>query len=145
MGTATQLNELTNISQPAPKGKGKRSYHKAVRMAQQNGSVQYKAKHLTLAQLGGTLAWLCPNQNPALEKGQRDSRQTEYLSWNAGSLTKAVWEELPSILQTPPYQGVKLVAIQETHWRGNWQFSEGAWHVVSSGRRYVMLSVCLTL
>ena len=55
------------------------------------------------------------------------------MSWNAGSLTTAVWEELLSILRTPPYRDVKLVAIQETHWRGSWQFSRDGWNVVSSG------------
>ena len=55
------------------------------------------------------------------------------MSWNAGSLTTAVWEELLSILRTPPYRAVKLVAIQETHWRGSWQFSRDGWNVVSSG------------
>ena len=56
-----------------------------------------------------------------------------YLSWNAGSLTTGAWEELLSVLKTSAYQSVKIVAIQETHWRGSWQFTKDDWHVVSSG------------
>ena len=31
------------------------------------------------------------------------------------------------------YSDVKLIVVQETHWRGSWQFSKSCWHVVSSG------------
>ena len=38
-----------------------------------------------------------------------------------------------SLLETDPFSEVKLVVVQETHWRGSWQFSKSGWHVVSSG------------
>ena len=39
-----------------PKGAGKRSYQKALRQAEKNGTAFYRGKSLTLQQLGGTPA-----------------------------------------------------------------------------------------
>ena len=46
----------THGNQIAPKGKSKRSYHTAARVAQQNGSATYKGRIKTLERLGGTPA-----------------------------------------------------------------------------------------
>ena len=131
--SAKQPSGLTKRQQPAPKGNGKRSYHKAVRKALQEGSAQYKGRNMTLAELGGTPATLKNKPKPTRVRtsGYLDKHNVDHLSWNAGSLTPAAWEELLSVLKTQAYQAVKIVAIQETHWRGSWQFTKEDWHVVS--------------
>ena len=60
MSKAKQLSDLTTGSISHPKGKGKRSYQKALRQAAKNGCAQYKGKQLTLAELGGTPAQTQP-------------------------------------------------------------------------------------
>ena len=135
MSLAKQPSVSTKQYQPAPKGNGKRSYQKAVKKALQEGSAQYRGKQMSLQELGGTPA---PTREKVPAKRLKPSafltqQQVSYLSWNAGSLTTAVWEELLSLLNTPAYSSVKIVTIQETHWRGTWQFTKGPWNVVSSG------------
>ena len=82
--------------------------------------------------LGGTPAQ--PEQlirsRKQFKKGHQEDKGIEYFSY-AGSL--AVWEEFLSILRIPSYSEVKIVSIPGMHWRGSWQFSNGAWHIVSSG------------
>ena len=135
MGSAKQPSDSITQPQPSCKGKGKRSYQRAVRKALQVGSAMYKGREMTSRELGATLAVpLAPKVTSRHKKSKfLEQKELSYMSWNAGSLTTAVWEELLSILRTPPYRDVKLVAIQETHWRGSWQFTRDGWNVVSSG------------
>ena len=131
---AKQPSDPTISQTPSPQGKGKRSYQKAVRQALRDGSAVYKGRQMNLRELGGAPATL---KAQATSRGKPskflDKQQLTYLSWNAGSLTTAVWEELLSLLKTPSYAGIRIVAIQETHWRGDWQFTKDGWHVISSG------------
>ena len=117
-----------------PKGAGKRSYQKALRQAEKNGVAFYRGKSFTLQQLGGTPA-VPQSEQPKKPKPTtfRTKDKIRYLSWNAGALTTAVWEELLSLLETDAYSDVKLIVVQEIHWRGSWQFSKSCWHVVSCG------------
>ena len=135
MSMAKQHSDSTNIRSKRPKGEGKRSYQRALRQAEKTGSTKYKGKILTLSELGGTPAI---TQSDRKNKSCRlpsyqENKAIAYLSWNAGSLTTAVWEELFALFETDAYAETKLVMIQETHWRGSWQFSKGQWHVISSG------------
>ena len=135
MGSAKQPSDSIIKPQPSCKGKGKLSYQRAVRKALQEGSAMYKGREMTSRELGVTTAApIAPKVTVRHKKSKfLEQKELSYMSWNAGSLTTAVWEELLSILRTPPYRDVKLVAIQETHWRGSWQFSRDGWNVVSSG------------
>ena len=133
MSTAKQHHDSANTRSKHPKGAGKRSYQKALRQAEKNGSALYRGKSLTLQQLGGTPAVLPPARTSKPQRAKPQKDEVRYLSWNAGALTTAVWEELLSLLETEPFSEVKLVVVQETHWRGSWQFSKSGWHVVSSG------------
>ena len=134
MSVAKQHHDSAGKRSLHPKGAGKRSYQKALRQAEKNGTAFYRGKSLTLQQLGGTPAVPQPEKpkKPKLTKFPTKD-EFRYLSWNAGALTTAVWEELLSLLETDAYSDVKLVVVQETHWRGSWQFSKSCWHVVSSG------------
>ena len=134
MSMTKQHHDSTSNWPKHPKGAGKRSYQKALRQAEKNGTAFYKGKSLTLRALGGTPATSKP-EPPKRSKPTRNREHDDirYLSWNAGSLTTAVWEELLSLLETDAYSDVKIVVVQETHWRGSWQFSKACWHVVSSG------------
>ena len=135
MGSAKQPSDSIIKPQPSCKGKGKLSYQRAVRKALQDGSAMYKGREMTSRELGVTTAApIAPKVTVRHKKSKfLEQKELSYMSWNAGSLTTAVWEELLSILRTLPYRDVKLVAIQETHWRGSWQFSRDGWNVVSSG------------
>ena len=133
MSMAKQHHDSASSRPKHPKGAGKRSYQKALRQAEKNGSAFYRGKNLTLQQLGGTPAALPPERTSKPQRAKPKKDEVRYLSWNAGALTTAVWEELLSLLETEPFSEVKLVVVQETHWRGSWQFSKSGWHVVSSG------------
>ena len=134
MSMTKQHHDSTSNRPKHPKGAGKRSYQKALQQAEKNGTAFCRGKNLTLRALGGTPA----TSKPEPPKRSKPTRRREHddircLSWNAGSLTTAVWEELLSLLETDAYSDVKIVVVQETHWRGSWQFSKACWHVVSSG------------
>jgi len=109
MSLTKQPSVSTKHHQPAPKGKGKRSYHKAVGKALQDGSVQNKGRQMTLQELGGIPA--PPKTQAHSSRAQHsaflEQQQVAYLSWNAGSLTTAAWEELLSMLKTPTYSSVR--------------------------------------
>ena len=130
---AKQHHDSANRRSLQPKGAGKRSYQKALRQAEKNGTAFYRGKSLTLQQLGGTPAALPSESARKPKRAHTHKDEIQYLSWNACALTTAVWEELLSLLETDPFSEVKIVAVQETHWRGSWQFSKSGWHVVSSG------------
>ena len=134
MSMTKQHHDSTSNRPKHPKGAGKRSYQKALRQAEKNGTAFYRGKSLTLQELGGTPATSKP-EPPKRSKPSRSREHHEirYLFWNAGSLTTAGWEELLSLLEREAYSDVKIVVVQETHWRGSWQFSKAHWHVVSSG------------
>ncbi|CAE7480731.1 kptA, partial [Symbiodinium necroappetens] len=100
---------------------------------EKNGTAFHRGKSLTLQQLGGTPTALPLERSNKPKPVNFTKDEIRYLSWNAGALTTAVWEELLSLLETDAYSDVKLVVVQETHWRGSWQFSKSCWHVVSSG------------
>ena len=133
MSMAKQHHDSASSRSKHPKGAGKRSYQKALRQAEKNGTAFYRGKNLTLQQLGGTPAALPTERKSKPQRAKPQKDEIRYLSWNAGALTTAVWEELLSLLETEPFSEVKLVVVQETHWRGSWQFSKSGWHVVSSG------------
>ena len=133
MGMAKQHHDSASRRSLHPKGAGKRSYQKALRQAEKNGTAFYRGKSLTLQQLGGTPAALPSVRTNKPKRANSSKDELRYLSWNAGALTTAVWEELLSLLETDAYSDVKIVVVQETHWRGSWQFSNSCWHVVSSG------------
>ena len=130
---AKQHHDSASHRSKHPKGAGKRSYQKALRQAAKTGMAFYRGKNLTLQQLGGTPAEPPPAKTSKPQRANLHKDEIRYLSWNAGALTTAVWEELLSLLATEPFSEVKLVVVQETHWRGSWQFSKSGWHVVSSG------------
>ena len=130
---AKQHHDSASHRSKHPKGAGKRSYQKALRQAAKTGTAFYRGKNLTLQQLGGTPAASPPAKTSKPQRANLHKDEIRYLSWNAGALTTAVWEELLSLLATEPFSEVKLVVVQETHWRGSWQFSQSGWHVVSSG------------
>ena len=133
MSMAKQHHDSASKRSLHPKGAGKRSYKKALRQAEKNGTAFYRGKSLTLQQLGGTPTALPLERSNKPKPIKFTKDEIRYLSWNAGALTTAVWEELLSLLETDAYSDVKLVVVQETHWRGSWQFSKSCWHVVSSG------------
>ena len=129
-----QHHDSTSNRPKHPKGAGKRSYQKSLRQAEKNGTAFYGGKSLTFQELGGTPATSKTEpQKRSKPSRSREHEEIRYLSWNAGSLTTTVWEELLSLLETEAYSDVKIVVVQETHWRGSWQFSKAHWHVVSSG------------
>ena len=86
--------------------------------------------------LGGHLQ----NDRPNVAASQRQYKkpgphQPSYgvLSWNAGGLTSAVWEELMARMRTEEYKHVSIILLQETHWRGSSQFESAEWVVVGTG------------
>ena len=66
----------------------------------------YKGREMTSRELGVTTAAPIAPKVTARHKKSKflEQKELSYMSWNAGSLTTAVWEELLSILRTPPYR-----------------------------------------
>ena len=115
------------------RGRGKKAYHQALRKAEAEGTVKYRGQILTAAALGGALR---ESQDVANQKTQlRTSapKSVKILSWNAGAVTTAIWEELLAALSSPQYSSVQVVLLQETHWRTTQEFSSQGWHVINSG------------
>ena len=110
MSMTRQYHDSTSNRPKHPKGAGKRSYQKALRQAEKNGTAFDRGKSLTFQELGGTPA-TSKTEPPKRSKPSRSREHEEirYLSWNAGSLTTAVWEELLSLVETEAYSDVKVV------------------------------------
>ena len=103
MSMAKQHHDSASSRSKHPKGAGKRSYQKALRQAEKNGTAFYRGKNLTLQQLGGTPAALPTERKSKPQRAKPQKDEIRYLSWNAGALTTAVWEELLSLLETEPF------------------------------------------
>ena len=117
MSMTKQHHDSTSNRSKHPKRAGKRSYQKALRQTEKNGTAFYRGKSLTLTELAGTPATSkTERQKRSNPPRNREHEEIRYLSWNAGSLTAAVWEELLSLLETEVYSDVKIVLVQETHW-----------------------------
>ena len=54
------------------------------------------------------------------------------LSWNAGGLSLAMFDELVLLLNTSEYQHVSAVVIQETHWKHESTWRASGWSCVHS-------------
>ena len=113
MSSAKQPSDPTVRHYPSPQGKGKRTYQKAVRKALREGSATYKGRQMTSRELGATPDTpLIAKEKPRYKPPKfREKQQIAYLSWNAGSLTTAVWEELLSLLRTPSYEAAVVVVV----------------------------------
>ena len=111
----------------------KKSHQRAIHQAEVNGTAVYKGRTMSLKALGGRSHIPNTRTQPLASSRQRDTHSIKYLCWNTGGLTSGVWEELLSQLASPQYAEVSLVILQETHWRGDSQFTRDCWHVISSG------------
>ena len=101
----------------------KRSYKRAVRRAAQGEGqhTQYRGRVCTLQQLCRSYR----GQRPSLEFSrrsqqhflQRAQNRLLVLTWNAGGLTQALWQELLLNLEhMHPSERPQVVCVQETHW-----------------------------
>ncbi|CAE7501950.1 pol, partial [Symbiodinium natans] len=117
---------------------GKRSYQRACKVALAKGAALYKGRLLTAQALGAHEDQFAVSEKPEKQSFQpirqyHHKFEIEVLSWNAGSITSRVWNELLAILATPEYQNIKLVLLQESHWQQDQTYSSGPWSVLTCG------------
>ena len=117
---------------------GKRSYQRACKVALAKGAALYKGRLLTAQALGAHEDQFAVSEKPEKQSFQpirqyHHKYEIEVLSWNAGSITSRVWNELLAILATPEYQNIKLVLLQESHWQQDQTYSSGPWSVLTCG------------
>ena len=117
---------------------GKRSYQRACKVALAKGAALYKGRLLTAQALGAH-----EGQFASPAKAERRSFQPkrqihhkfdmEVLTWNAGSITSRVWNEILALLATTEYKNIKIVFLQESHWQQDQVYSSGPWSVLTCG------------
>ena len=80
--SAKQPGDPTFGHTPSPKGKGKRSYQKAVRQALRDGSAVYKGRQMNLSELGGAPATISRAREKPRGKSPKlcENQQIAYLS-----------------------------------------------------------------
>ena len=108
----------------------KRAFIRAQNRARNHGTAKYQGRWYSPEALGVVYTPKPPKQ-PNQAKPRR--RRLTYLSWNAGGLHSARNAELKTWLEGPEGEGVNLVAIQETHWKGPLEYSTARFHAIHSG------------
>ena len=119
----------------------KRSYKRAVRRAAQSEGqhTQYRGRVCTLQQLcrsyRGHRSSLTCSRRSQQHYLQRAQNRLLVLTWNAGGLTQALWQELLLNLEhMHPSERPQVVCVQETHWTAAVAatFSTSDWEIYTS-------------
>ena len=119
----------------------KRSYKRAVRRAAQSEGqhTQYRGRVCTLQQLCRGYRGRQPQQGPSRRSHQpflqRAQNRLLVLTWNAGGLTQALWQELLLTLEHMNlHERPQIVCVQETHWTTAvaTTFQTGDWEIYTS-------------
>ena len=108
----------------------KRSFRKARMRAFQHGETWYRGRRHTAASLQALHGVAMPNRRPARHVKGEPGRRLQVLTYNAGGLSAAGWQEFLAWLRTQPH---KIIALQETHWQTEGVFDVEGWHCISSG------------
>ena len=106
---------------------GKRSYRRAYARAVRMGGTPYKGRWRPLS-------WFTTRYTVPQYVGRRpvthvSAHAWKILSWNAGGLTKDVFQELRTFAAMGEYD---IVLVQETKWRQDNMWSDKAYHFVHS-------------
>ena len=118
---------ITSKAQMDPTKVGKRSYRRAYARAVRMGGTPYKGHWRPLS-------WFTPRHIVPQFVGrrpdhERSAKAWRVLSWNAGGLTKEVFQELRTYATMGEYD---IVLVQETKWRYDSTWSDRAYHFVHS-------------
>ena len=108
----------------------KRSYIRAQNRARQHGQAKYRGRWFQPEALGVKYEPR-PSKTPTIVANT--GRRLTSLSWNAGGLHEARHQELKAWLNTPEGHQVQLVAVQETHWKGTFEYMTERYIAVHSG------------
>ena len=108
----------------------KRSYIRAQNRARLHGQAKYRGRWLQPEALG-VKHEPRPPKPPTVAAST--GRRLTYLSWNAGGLHEARHQELKTWLNTPEGCHVQLVVVQETHWKGTFEYMTERYIAVHSG------------
>ena len=117
-----------------PKTSEKRAYRRARLRAMQNGGTYYRGRWHTTADLRA-LEYTPTPKLPRSLRAQPRRRQARIppvpcLSWNAGGLSSAVYQEFMAWLDgQSKYQ---LIMLQETHWPQSSDYTSGHWMCIHS-------------
>ena len=109
----------------------KRAFLRAQKRAARSGGTRYRGRWYNAAELG-------VQHDPKLPRTRQPQRSASgrrlaFLSWNASGLTIDRHKELQTWLLTPEGSRVDLVAIQETHWKGQLEYNWDRFSAIHSG------------
>ena len=120
---------------------GKRSFHRAVRRANANGSTMYRGRLHTLKSLGSAPRHSVASPStesrhhaPSYLAGNSPSRW-RIMAWNTGGLTTAKLLEVETWLEQCHARGsmVHVCILTETHWSFTSEWELASYNVVHSG------------
>ena len=117
-----------------PKTSEKRAYRRARLRAMQNGGTYYRGRWHTLADLR-VLEYTPTPPLPRSLRAKPRRRQARLppvpcLSWNAGGLSSAVYQEFMAWLEGQ--SKFQIIMLQETHWPQSSDYTSGHWMCVHS-------------
>ena len=117
-----------------PRVAEKRAFRRARLRAGRMGGTWYRGRWHTAASLQALPYKPKPTAPRTVRQQQRASQahlpQVRSLSWNAGGLTSAVYQEFMAWLET---QGTYQIAVlQETHWPSSCDYVSGGWFCIHS-------------
>ena len=119
----------------------KRAYKRACDRASLRGGTYYRGRWHTACSLQAmrvqpqqapNTSTTCRTRRAGTGNRQQLSR-LHVLTWNAGGLSLAMFDELILLLDTSEYAHVSAVIIQETHWKHESTWRASGWSCVHSG------------
>ena len=125
-----------NFSGPYLGAVRKRAYKRACDRAAIRGGTYYRGTWHTARALQALRVQPGMNRREPQRREPargRSASRVHVLSWNAGGLSLAMFDELILLLNTETYQHVSAVIIQETHWKHESTWRASGWNCVHSG------------
>ena len=125
-----------NFSGPYLGAVRKRAYKRACDRAAIRGGTYYRGTWHTARALQALRVQPAMNRREPQRREPargRSASRVHVLSWNAGGLSLAMFDELILLLSTETYKHVSAVIIQETHWKHESTWRASGWNCVHSG------------
>ena len=104
---------------------------RAQKRAARSGGTRYRGRWYNAAELG--VQHDPPPPRTRQPQCSASGKRLAFLSWNASGLTIDRHKELQTWLLTPEGSRVDLVAIQETHWKGQLEYNWDRFSAIHSG------------
>ena len=117
----------------------KRAFRRARRRAEQKGGTLYRGRWYTAHQLGTQHTQFQASQTESHSRaGQhgslRPASRLKVVTWNSGGLQGYRYDEFRVWLEkSQAAADLDVICVQETHWKGSFEWTEQAWSAIHSG------------